>query len=101
MLLDSRLGDGFAALILAAQAESLTWPAIWDRLGVRRVRLLPPEAAAGPDDLALVHPPTGFLAETGQIVLLRPDRYVAAVIPLDRLAAQSAQLEALAAATFG
>lgn len=101
VLLDSRLGDGFAALILAAQAKSLTWPAIWDRLGVRRVRLLPPEAAAGPDDLALVHPPTGFLAETGQIVLLRPDRYVAAVIPLDRLAAQSARLEALAAATFG
>ncbi len=65
----------------------------------------PPGAAAGPDDpnpeiLRFVHQPTGFLAETGHIVLLRPDRYVAAVIPLDRLAVQSARLEALVAATF-
>lgn len=100
VLLDSLLGDGFAALVLTARPEGLTWPAIWDRLGVRRLRLLPPDAAAGPDTLHLTQPPTGFLAETDQIVLLRPDRYVAAVIPLDRLAQQSTRLDALVAATF-
>lgn len=100
VLLDSRLGDGFAALILTARQEVRAWPPVWDRLGVRRLRLLPPDGAAGPDDLRFVIQPTGFLAETGQIVLLRPDRYVAAVIPLDRLAAQSARLEAMVAATF-
>jgi len=101
VLLDSFLGDGFAALVLAARTAPAVWPPVWDRLGVRRLQLLAPGAAAdGPDTLRLVHPPTGFLAETGQIVLLRPDRYVAAVIPIDRLAGQSARLEALVASTF-
>lgn len=100
VLLDSRLGDGFAALVLTDRPEGRAWPPVWDRLGVRRLRLVPPDAAAGPDILRLAHPPAGFLAETDRIVLLRPDRYVAAVIPLDRLAEQSARLDALVTATF-
>lgn len=100
VLLDQLLGDGFAALVLTSRPDTLVWPPVWDRLGVRRLRLLPPDNAAGSGDLRLAHPPTGFLAETDRIVLLRPDRYVAAVIPLDRLAEQSARLEALVASTF-
>jgi len=110
VLLDTRLGDGLAALVLTgepgAQVRSQVWPQVWppvwDRLGVRRLRLLPPGAAepSGPDDLRLAHPPTGFLAEPEQIVLLRPDRYVAAVIPVGRLAEQSERLAALVAASF-
>ena len=68
--------------------------------GDRAERAVAVAQLRGPDDLRLAHPPTGFLAEPEQIVLLRPDRYVAAVIPVGRLAEQSERLAALVAASF-
>ena len=109
MLLDSLLGTGFALVRRASQPREPVPPLdqpVWDRLGVTRIRLLPagliPRAiegvevaaeASGELDQALTHYPDCVL-------LVRPDRYVAASVPLRDADAASRAVEALLDATW-
>ncbi|BBP76187.1 MULTISPECIES: bifunctional 3-(3-hydroxy-phenyl)propionate/3-hydroxycinnamic acid hydroxylase [Pseudomonas] len=91
VLLDKVLGTGFALLQYASSVDSrldaLRHP-LWERLEARRILVLPkggkPDPAhTGPvwidSDGAL----QALLDEpSGQLLLLRPDRYVAAIFPL-------------------
>jgi len=109
-LLDDVLGPGFA-LVLRTQNPAgdfarFTQP-IWAALEVRRVAVVSADAAggqaagmvvvrqqAGPAGEASVIPP-------GYAVLLRPDRYVAAVIPVGECETLARQVEDLVAGTWG
>lgn len=108
-LLDEVLGNRFALLLRTARpAEDfarLRQP-VWDALGAARVALLPMGAAAqaadgveaatemdGALDTALADYPRHAL-------LLRPDHYVAAAIPLDDAEGTGRAVEALLAATW-
>jgi len=91
-LLDNILGPGFALVLRTESPQRdfarLAQP-VWDALGVQRVAMVSQvnvQTCADPNILVVGHqmPTEG---ETGAIplgyaVLLRPDRYVAAVIPL-------------------
>ena len=92
VLLDQVLGPGFALVTQAPDARrrlaGLRHP-VWDRLDVIRVAL--------PMDGVL----DAVLAPYKECaLLLRPDRYVAAAIPLDDADAAARSVEALLAATF-
>lgn len=91
VLLDKVLGTGFALLQYASLADSrlsaLNHP-LWDRLEARRVLVLPQGGQVDPTsaehawidrDGALA---TLLGEPSGQLLLLRPDRYVAAIFPL-------------------
>jgi 3-(3-hydroxy-phenyl)propionate hydroxylase len=90
-LLDETIGHGFVLLVRGEQAPAsfakLRQP-IWDRLGVARVAMLPAGSFASVvEDVCIVSETDQTLAETLKSVpdcalLLRPDRYVAAIIPL-------------------
>ncbi|MCK8787393.1 bifunctional 3-(3-hydroxy-phenyl)propionate/3-hydroxycinnamic acid hydroxylase [Roseomonas sp. NAR14] len=109
MLLDEALGPGFALLVRTADPQSafarLDQP-VWAALGARRVALLPEGTTGGeaPDgSFVAVHEVTPLLAgqlPPDQAVLLRPDRYVAATIPLAEAAAVAAKVEALVDGTW-
>ena len=87
VLLDELLGPGFALVArTAADLARLRHP-VWERLGAARIAL-PPGTAAALDDAS------------GHAVLLRPDRYVMAMIPLDDVDAAAARVEALLDATW-
>jgi 3-(3-hydroxy-phenyl)propionate hydroxylase len=78
VLLDELLGDGFAVLVRSARANNVL-PKLagkpWRDLDARCL-VMPPEAG----------PPNPRLARfTDHVFLLRPDRYVAACIPVDEL----------------
>jgi 3-(3-hydroxy-phenyl)propionate hydroxylase len=106
VLLDEVTGNGFAALAYGAEPgaalKALTQP-VWQRLGVRRVGILPPEAKDAPapgDGIELLRDAQGALAPVfkgrkGRIVLLRPDRYAAGAFAADDAAAFAASLENL------
>jgi len=105
-LLDDVLGNGFALLARSDDPEALAplGQAVWDRLGVLRAVVLPPGAPV-PD--GAVGEPEGEAGEgfrqamapyRGCALLLRPDHYVAASIPLDDPEAAVRAVEALLAA---
>jgi len=108
-LLDEALGQGFVLLIRGERAEArfaeLTQP-IWDTLGVQRVALLPAGAPATPTDGVT----TIFETEDGLsdifrqlpdcALLLRPDHYVAAFVPLAEPDRMVAAIEQLLASTW-
>ena len=105
VLLDEVLGNRFALLARGddpAALDRLAHPA-WRRLDVARVVVLPP--GAPPAMGAVVEPPgeagDGFRAAlapyAGQALLLRPDHYVAAAIPLADPDAAARAVEALLA----
>lgn len=108
VLLDEVTGNGFALLCYGKTPEqafgSLT-QRIWQRLGVRRVCVLPPSRAAPAHDLpglAVVRDAEGtfasiFKGHEGRIVLLRPDRYVAGTCTADQANDFAAAFEKLAA----
>jgi 3-(3-hydroxy-phenyl)propionate hydroxylase len=108
-LLDEELGRGFALLIRGEGAEqrfaALTQP-IWTRLAARRIALLPAGATSTPTDgVTTIFETEQGLADTLRhlpdcALLLRPDRYVAAIIRLADPAAASSALEQLLAATW-
>ena len=109
VLLDEVLGNRFALLLRTAHpAEDfarLRQP-IWGALGAARVALLPVgaptqtvegvEVAAEIDDALS----TALADYAGHALLLRPDHYVAAAIPLDAMEGVSRAVEALLAATW-
>lgn len=112
VLLDDLLGPGFSLIVRtqdpAGAFGRLDQP-IWDRLKARRVAVLPAQAGALPstpcDDVITVRECTSQLAEAlarfpDVAVLLRPDRYVAALIPIADAASEVRWIEALAASSW-
>jgi 3-(3-hydroxy-phenyl)propionate hydroxylase len=91
--LDELLGEGFAVLASGPRAAA-TLPRLtgspWRELGAR-VLALPREAAAGHPRLA---------AHDDHVILVRPDRYVAACMKIDALEEGAAKLAKLIAGTF-
>jgi 3-(3-hydroxy-phenyl)propionate hydroxylase len=109
VLLDEVLGNRFVLLARTARPEvtfaAFTQP-VWDRLDARRVAVVPAGAApiAGPgvtvvseegDALA-----TALAAYPDHVLLLRPDHYVAAAIPLADVARGAKAVAALVDATW-
>jgi len=98
--LDDVLGPGFALLALGDQGSARLDHPLWDRLAVNRVVLTDAEPAGVCEDQATRvgtgagGMPDRFAAYRGRILLVRPDRYVAAAFApaeadaiADRLAA--------------
>jgi 3-(3-hydroxy-phenyl)propionate hydroxylase len=91
VLLDKVLGTGFALLQYASRVDSrlsaLQHP-LWDCLEARRILVLPKgstidSACTGPVWIDRDGALATLLGEpSGQLLLLRPDRYVAAIFPL-------------------
>ncbi|HEY6831216.1 MAG TPA: bifunctional 3-(3-hydroxy-phenyl)propionate/3-hydroxycinnamic acid hydroxylase [Pseudolabrys sp.] len=108
VLLDEALGPGFALLVRGPRAE-LALPTLntapFAALAARIV-LMRPEGGArdAPPGITVVHdvgPPSPRIAElSDHIILLRPDRYVAACMAVDELEAGGAKIGKLIAGTF-
>ena len=109
VLLDEVLGNRFALLLCTARPEKgfarLRQP-VWEALGAARVALLPAgspaESAAGVEVVTETTDALGAaLADyPDHALLLRPDHYVAAAVPLGDADGASRALEALLAATW-
>ncbi len=109
VLLDEVLGNRFVLLLRSARpAEDfarLRQP-IWDQLGVTRVALLPVgspvQAVAGIETVAETNEAfdTALADYTNSALLLRPDHYVAAAIPLSEADRGSQAVEELLVATW-
>lgn len=106
--LDDVLGNRFALLLRTARPveafASLQHP-VWDALGAARVALLPPGTQAAIPGLHCVHeadgPPEARLAlGSEEVLLLRPDHYVAAAFPLADADRASQAVQALLDATW-
>ena len=96
VLLDEALGDGFAILVHSKRADDvlpLLRAAPWSQLGARIVVLGRDATELGPANPRLAH-------ITDHVILLRPDRYVAACIPVDDVARGGEKVAALIAGTF-
>ncbi|MDO8877286.1 MAG: bifunctional 3-(3-hydroxy-phenyl)propionate/3-hydroxycinnamic acid hydroxylase [Pseudolabrys sp.] len=81
VLLDSVLGDGFAILVRSPRPDAvltLLRAAPWDKLGARIVVLGRDATELGPANPRLAR-------YTDHVILLRPDRYVAACVKVDEL----------------
>ena len=108
-LLDEVLGSRFAVLLRTrrpAEAFAAFRQPVWDALGAAWVALLPVGSAveavqgveiAAETDGALEAAMAGY---SGCALLLRPDHYVAAAIPLDDVLGASRLVEGLLAATW-
>jgi 3-(3-hydroxy-phenyl)propionate hydroxylase len=107
VLLDTVLGDGFALLVYSNRAEqilpSLT-QAPWSKLEARIVALRPDGGALNAPGVVCVEldgTPAPLLARyADHVILLRPDRYVAACIRLDELARGAEEVGRLISRTF-
>jgi 3-(3-hydroxy-phenyl)propionate hydroxylase len=109
MLLDDVLGPRFALLIRAADAEqalaALDQP-IWDELGAVLAVVLPAgtEPFVSERGVTMSECDDGFASALGpdrnNVILLRPDRYVAACFPLEKAASAARAVEALLADTW-
>ncbi len=109
VLLDEVLGNRFVLLLRTARPTEdfarLSQP-VWDVLGAVRVALLPMDAAVQPADGVEVAAEiddalgTALAGYPGHALLLRPDHYVAAAIPLDDAEGTSRAVEALLAAAW-
>lgn len=104
VLLDDVLGNGFSLLALTAQpglAFASTTKPIWSHLGVRRVALLPLGTPwSDTSEITLVrernHALLALRAKyANSVLLLRPDHYVMACIPVAEIAQRSDLIEAL------
>jgi 3-(3-hydroxy-phenyl)propionate hydroxylase len=108
VLLDEALGSGFALLVRGPRAEAAL-PALnaapFAALAARIV-LMRPEGGDvnAPAGVTVVHdigPPSPRLAElSDHIILLRPDRYVAACMAVDELETGGDAVGKLIASTF-
>jgi 3-(3-hydroxy-phenyl)propionate hydroxylase len=108
VLLDEVLGPGFALAVRGPRAEAAL-PALnaapFGGLDAHIV-LMRPEGGArsAPPGIAVVHdigPPNPRIAElTDHIILLRPDRYVAACVKVEELEAGADKIGKLIASTF-
>ncbi len=109
-LLDDFIGNDFAMIAYDAAprafASACRLP-VWDRLGARRLLILPrggtPKMVGAEFSLAIDE--TGSVAHAfapyaGQVLLLRPDHYVAAALPLGEMEPAAAAIHALLAQTW-
>ena len=109
VLLDDALGRGFALLARTGRPiedfAALDQP-VWRRLGAVKAALIPREAEAlEAPGVIVLHEIDASLAEIfdhhpGCTLLLRPDRYVAAVVPFAEADVAARSLEALLDATW-
>ncbi len=107
-LLDDLIGNEFCLLAYDIAPEALGAAfrlPVWDRLGARRVLVLPPGANPKPAEFIVAIDEAGSLAKTlapyaGHLLLLRPDHYVAAALPLAAIEHGAAATEALLAQTW-
>jgi 3-(3-hydroxy-phenyl)propionate hydroxylase len=91
VLLDDLLGDGFSLVVRSPRASEVITKLTaepWRKLNARCIEL-PPDAGGPRLDRFNDH-----------VFLLRPDRYVAACIPVDDLAKGAASIEKLIVATL-
>ncbi len=109
-LLDEVTGPGFALLAYGGDAVIALMAAehpLWRRLDAKRVALLPPDAklpAPIPPGISVALDRAGrfaklFPANQTRLLLLRPDRYVAAVFALEQAETAIAALAKLTGAT--
>ena len=107
-LLDELLGNRFALLLPSGQPSSLARlrHPVWDRLGASRVALVPHGAPAAPADGIEVAALAGGALDgvaadyAGHALLLRPDHYVAATVPLAGADPAAQAVEDLLAASW-
>jgi 3-(3-hydroxy-phenyl)propionate hydroxylase len=108
-LLDDQIGPRFALLVRTATPErafAALKHLVWDELGVARVAVLPVGAAPVtlPGGVTVAECDDGFAAALGvdqsKVVLLRPDRYVAACFPLARADEAAHAIRMLVARTW-
>lgn len=107
VLLDTLLGEGFSLLAVSDHPDRMiaaTGQEVWDRLGARRVVVTRDQALqrlgaqiVSGDAERLVGKP---LAGADLVLLVRPDRYVAAAFVPEEAAAVAEALEALMGATW-
>jgi 3-(3-hydroxy-phenyl)propionate hydroxylase len=93
VLLDELLGPGFAVLVHSRRAEAmlpLLDAAPWRDLGARILEM--PRQVGAPDPR--------LARFDDHVLLLRPDRYVAACIPVDELRAGAEEVGEMVAGTF-
>ena len=104
VLLDDILGNGFALLALTARPDlafASTGQPLWSHLDVRRVAVLPLEVPWCDSSGSTVvrerdHALSVLRAKyTEHLILLRPDHYVAACIPIAEVAQRSDLMNAL------
>ena len=104
VLLDDILGNGFALLALTARPDlafASTGQPLWSHLDVRRVAVLPLEVPwCGSSGSTVVRERDHALSVlrakyTEHLILLRPDHYVAACIPIAEVAQRSDLMNAL------
>jgi 3-(3-hydroxy-phenyl)propionate hydroxylase len=106
-LLDDVLGPGFAVLVHSNQSHA-TLPSLadapWRDLGARVVVMRPDGRLDFADGATAVRaldlPVKGLARFADHVLLLRPDRYVAACIGVDNLKKDSAVVAGLMTATF-
>ncbi len=104
VLLDDTLGNGFALLALTDQPDlafASTGQPLWSRLNVRRVVVLPLNASwCDSSGSTVVRERDSALSAlrakyAEHLMLLRPDHYVAACIPVAEVAQRSDLMDAL------
>jgi 3-(3-hydroxy-phenyl)propionate hydroxylase len=104
--LDATLGDGFSLLGLTedpARFEAETSQPVWQQLGVRRI-LVTTSGASSTSSVTVLKVPREQLVGANNrvkdlVLLLRPDRYVAAAFPLAEAEVFAARIMRLCAAT--
>jgi 3-(3-hydroxy-phenyl)propionate hydroxylase len=106
VFLDEVLGNGFSLLARTSQPEHIiaaTTQPVWDRLQIRRIAVLPQNAAwCCPPGVTTVREIDQVLAGyPDHLILLRPDHYVAACFPVSDAARGSELVGALLQNTWG
>lgn len=102
VLLDEVLGPGFALLVKSSRAETvvpLLQDKLWRDLGARIV-VMGSKAPAGAIAVQMLSPVPRFDAYDDHVLLLRPDRYVAACVTVDELTKGGEAVGQLIASTF-
>jgi len=104
VLLDDVLGEGFALLVRSPRAAAvvpLLQGAPWRDLGAHIVVIVDEAAApVGVTAVREVAPNPRLAAYRDHVIVLRPDRYVAACVPVDELEKGGEAVGKLIAATF-
>lgn len=106
VLLDELLGNGFSLLAYTSEPDRVfaaTTQPVWERLRVRRIAVLPQGANwRTPPGIVTVRALDQTLPSllTDHLVLLRPDHYVAACIPIAEIAWSSDSIDTLLQKTW-
>lgn len=103
VLLDDALGAGFSVLVHSNRPGTAS-PALvsepWRKLAARIVVMRPDSGEAGANSVRALDSDPRLARYRDHVMLLRPDRYVAACIPIDGLDEGAGAIGSLIAATF-